>query len=29
MNDTAVYVCVVCGAMYSQWWICIGLYLEL
>ena len=21
--------CVVCGAVYSEWWVCVGLYLEL
>jgi len=21
--------CNVCGAVYSEWWVCVGLYLEL
>jgi len=24
-----VLCCVVCGAVYSEWWVCVGLYLEL
>jgi len=21
--------CVLCGAVYSEWWVCVGLFLEL